>query len=102
MGQKVWLQNDIQHEGLMLGLKYALPAGDVLAALREQHMLAVGAGENVIRLVPPLNIGDEEVREACASLNAALTTLGEDTLGGQTLGGQTLGGHARANKAHHG
>jgi acetylornithine/N-succinyldiaminopimelate aminotransferase len=98
---------EVRGEGLMLGLKCALPAGDVVAALREQHMLAVGAGENVIRLVPPLNIGDEEVREACASLNAALTTLGEDTLGGQSLGGQTLGdqtlgGHARANKAHHG
>jgi len=78
---------EVRGEGLMLGLKCALPAGDVVAALREQHMLAVGAGENVIRLVPPLNIGDEEVREACASLDAALTTLG---------------GHARAAAAHHG
>jgi acetylornithine/N-succinyldiaminopimelate aminotransferase len=47
-----------------------------VAALRAQHLLAVGAGENVVRLVPPLNIGEDEVREACARLDAALTALG--------------------------
>ncbi len=66
---------EVRGEGLMLGLKCAVPTADVVSALRAQHMLAVGAGENVIRLVPPLNIGEDEVREACARLDAALTSL---------------------------
>jgi len=65
----------VRGEGLLLGLKCAPPAGDVVTALRAQHMLAVGAGDNVVRLVPPLNIGEDEVREACARLDAALTSL---------------------------
>jgi len=66
---------DVRGEGLLLGLKCAPPAGDIVTALRDQHMLAVGAGDNVVRLVPPLNIGEDEVREACARLDAALTSL---------------------------
>ncbi len=66
---------EVRGEGLLLGVKCTLPAGDVVAALRDQHMLTVGAGDNVVRLVPPLNIGEEETREACARLDAALTAL---------------------------
>jgi acetylornithine/N-succinyldiaminopimelate aminotransferase len=66
---------EVRGEGLMLGLKCAPPAGDVVAALRDQHMLAVGAGDNVVRLVPPLIIGEDEVRDACARIDAALDAL---------------------------
>jgi len=72
---------EVRGEGLMLGLKCVPPAGDVVAALRAQHMLAVGAGDNVVRLVPPLNIGEDEVRDACARLDAALTALGSTGAG---------------------
>jgi len=67
---------EVRGEGLLLGLKCAPPAGDVVTALRAQQMLTVGAGDNVVRLVPPLNIGEDEVREACACLDAALAALG--------------------------
>jgi acetylornithine/succinyldiaminopimelate/putrescine aminotransferase len=38
-------------------------------------MLAVGAGENVMRLLPPLNVSDAEIDAAIERLDAALTAL---------------------------
>ncbi|MGF1623546.1 MAG: aspartate aminotransferase family protein [Alphaproteobacteria bacterium] len=55
---------EVRGPGLMLGLRCVPPAGDVAAALREQGLLVVGAGENVVRLLPPLVIGKAEVDEA--------------------------------------
>ena len=66
---------EVRGEGLMLGLKVGPPAGDVVAALRAHRMLTVAAGDNVVRLVPPLIIGEDEMREACDSLDAALSAL---------------------------
>jgi acetylornithine/N-succinyldiaminopimelate aminotransferase len=50
--------------GLMLGLECAVPNTDVLARLRANGLLAVTAGENVIRVLPPLIIDDSHVEEA--------------------------------------
>ncbi|MBW8908506.1 aspartate aminotransferase family protein [Mesorhizobium sp. RCC_202] len=55
---------DIRGIGLMLGLKCAMPNTKVNMALRDQHLLAVPAGDNVIRLLPPLTVTDEEIGEA--------------------------------------
>jgi len=68
---------EVRGEGLMLGVKCGAPASDVVAALRAQKVLSCAAGDNVVRLVPPLIIGEDEIREACDSLNAALTALSE-------------------------
>ena len=38
-------------------------------------MLAVGAGDNVVRLLPPLNIDEAHVREAMTALDAAATDM---------------------------
>ncbi|TIW79563.1 MAG: aminotransferase class III-fold pyridoxal phosphate-dependent enzyme, partial [Mesorhizobium sp.] len=54
----------IRGTGLMLGLKCAMPNTKVNMALRDQHLLAVPAGDNVIRLLPPLTVTDEEIGEA--------------------------------------
>ena len=48
----------------MLGLKCAMPNTKVSAALRDQKLLAVPAGDNVVRLLPPLIITDDEIRDA--------------------------------------
>jgi acetylornithine/N-succinyldiaminopimelate aminotransferase len=74
---------EVRGEGLMLGLKVGPPAGDVVAALRAHRLLAVGAGDNVVRLVPPLIIGEDEMREACDSLDAALAALAAQEDGGK-------------------
>jgi acetylornithine/N-succinyldiaminopimelate aminotransferase len=55
---------DVRGQGLMLGLKMKVPNTEFLDALRAKKMLAVGAGANVIRLLPPLIITEDDVREA--------------------------------------
>ena len=66
---------DVRGSGLMLGLKCRVPNGDVIAAARKEGLLLVAAGENVVRLLPPLIIGEEEIAEAVNRLDRALTTL---------------------------
>ena len=65
----------IRGVGLMLGLKCRLPNGRVNAALREQKLLAVPAGDNVVRLLPPLNVSDEEIRLALERVRAGAASL---------------------------
>ncbi len=50
--------------GLILGLKCAVPAGEVQAAFTAEGLLSVTAGENVVRLVPPLVITDADIADA--------------------------------------
>ena len=54
--------------GLMIGLKCAVNNGDFISALREQRMLAVKAGNNTIRLLPPLNVSSDEISQALTLL----------------------------------
>ncbi len=65
----------LRGEGLMIGIECAALNADVVAALLDEKVLAVGAGENVVRLLPPLTIGEAEVSEAIAALDRAATTL---------------------------
>ncbi|HEY6578880.1 MAG TPA: aspartate aminotransferase family protein [Rhizomicrobium sp.] len=55
---------DVRGQGLMLGLKMKVPTAEFLARLRARHLLAVGAGANVVRLLPPLIVEVDHVREA--------------------------------------
>lgn len=55
---------DVRGQGLMLGLKMKVPNSEFVHGLRERHLLAAGAGGNVVRLLPPLIVGEEHVREA--------------------------------------
>ncbi|HEY4193196.1 MAG TPA: aspartate aminotransferase family protein [Mesorhizobium sp.] len=66
---------DIRGTGLMLGLKCAMSNTDVNMALRGQHLLAVPAGDNVIRLLPPLTVTDAEINEALERIRAAAGSL---------------------------
>jgi acetylornithine/N-succinyldiaminopimelate aminotransferase len=61
---------EIRGAGLMIGLKCIVPNGDVVAALRQRGLLSVPAGDNVVRLLPPLIIEDSHVAEAMAILEA--------------------------------
>jgi acetylornithine/N-succinyldiaminopimelate aminotransferase len=69
---------EVRGEGLLIGLKAGVPNGDLVAALRDEKLLTVAAGDNVVRLLPPLIIGEAEVNDAverigraCARLDAA-------------------------------
>lgn len=66
---------EIRGEGLMLGLKLHTPNMDFVAEARAQGLLVVGAGDNVVRLLPPLIIGEAEVTEAVARLDRAASAV---------------------------
>ena len=53
----------VRGTGLLMGIKAKLPNSDIIAALRTHGVLALPAGDNVIRFAPPLIITDEELRE---------------------------------------
>ena len=62
---------EVRGQGLLLGLKLRVPNTEFVAAARKQGLLIVGAGDNVVRLVPPLIIDEAQVREAMTMLSAA-------------------------------
>jgi len=64
---------ELRGQGLMLGLKMRVPNTEFVAGARQHGLLIVGAGENVVRLLPPLIVDEEQVREAIALLSAAAT-----------------------------
>ena len=61
--------------GFLRGLKLAddIAVGDMTAALREKQMLVVPAAENVLRLLPPLNITDAEIEHAYMILDSVFS-----------------------------
>ncbi|WP_064693672.1 aspartate aminotransferase family protein [Rhizobium aegyptiacum] len=66
---------DIRGEGLLLGIKAAIPSAELLQAIRAAHLLGVPAGDNVIRLLPPLVVTAEEAREGLARLESAAESI---------------------------
>jgi acetylornithine/N-succinyldiaminopimelate aminotransferase len=62
---------EVRGRGLLLGLRLHVPAAAFIAKLRENRLLAVGATENVARLLPPLNIEERHVKEAMRALMTA-------------------------------
>ena len=65
----------VRGTGLMLGLKCKIPPVDVVNAGYAQHLLTVPAADNVVRILPPLTITDQEIAEAVARLDKAAATL---------------------------
>lgn len=66
---------EIRGEGLMLGIKAKVPNTDLLMAMREERVLGVPAGDNVIRLLPPLIVTVEEAREGLKRIEQAAEHL---------------------------
>ncbi len=62
---------EVRGAGLMLGLRCLVPAAEVQQAATAEGLLSVTAGENVVRLVPPLVVTDEDCAEAVAMLDRA-------------------------------
>jgi len=60
---------DVRGEGLMMGLKMKVPNTEFVAALLKNKMLVIGAGDNVIRLLPPLIVTEDDVRAALKILS---------------------------------
>ncbi|MGN6103114.1 MAG: aspartate aminotransferase family protein [Devosia sp.] len=67
---------EVRGKGLIAGLKITPPVRDFVARLRRDHrLLAVAAGENVLRLLPPLIITEADIEEAMDKIAAAFTAL---------------------------
>ena len=69
---------EVRGEGLLIGLKAVVPSGDLVTALRDQKLLTVGAGENVVRFLPPLIVTEAEIEESVQRLERACVTLSGD------------------------
>jgi acetylornithine/N-succinyldiaminopimelate aminotransferase len=66
---------EVRGEGLLIGLKAVVPSGDLVNALRGEKLLTVGAGENVVRFLPPLIVSEAEIEESVARLERACVAL---------------------------
>ncbi|MGD9868235.1 MAG: aspartate aminotransferase family protein [Hyphomicrobiales bacterium] len=69
------LIEEVRGEGLMIGLRMRVPNTELVSALLAEHVLTVPAGDNVVRLIPPLVVSDEEIDLACEKLSAACARL---------------------------
>ena len=66
---------DIRGEGLMMGIKTKVLNTEFVKAALGQHLLVIGAGDNVVRLLPPLIVSDADVTEAVKKLEATCVAL---------------------------
>jgi acetylornithine/N-succinyldiaminopimelate aminotransferase len=66
---------EVRGEGLLVGVRCIAPAGDVIAAMRDQNLLGVAAGENVVRFIPPLIVTEAEIDQAIERLDHALAAM---------------------------
>ena len=67
--------SEVRGEGLLVGVRASVPAGELVDALRAEKMIAVAAGDNVVRLLPPLIISEQEIAEGIARLDRACARL---------------------------
>ncbi len=63
--------SDVRGEGLLIGLVAQCPNGELVQALRAEKLLAAAAGDNVVRLLPPLIIDEPEIAEAVVRIDRA-------------------------------
>jgi acetylornithine/N-succinyldiaminopimelate aminotransferase len=66
---------EVRGDGLLVGLRAVVPAGELVNAIRAEKMLTVAAGDNVVRLLPPLIISEQEMAEGVARLDRACARL---------------------------
>ena len=62
----------IRGVGLLTGLKCVVKNTEVIAAMRDEKLLGVGAGNNVIRLLPPLTVTEDEIRDGLHRIEKAV------------------------------
>ena len=68
---------EVRGEGLLMGLRMVPPASAMVEELRAENMLVPAAGDNVVRLLPPLIIGEEEISYAVDAIDRACARLAQ-------------------------
>ncbi|GAH40875.1 unnamed protein product, partial [marine sediment metagenome] len=66
---------DVRGQGLMLGMELNCSVKNIVKECMEKSLLLLGAGENVIRFVPPLIIGKKEIDKGIGILNEVLQQI---------------------------
>ncbi len=66
---------EVRGTGLLIGVRTLVPNSELVDALRAEKMIAVAAGDNVVRLLPPLIIDEQELAEGIARLDRACARL---------------------------
>ena len=66
---------EVRGRGLLLGAVVDRPAGDVVAACRDRGLLVLTAGDDVVRLAPPLTVGADDVAAALDVLAAGFASV---------------------------
>jgi acetylornithine/N-succinyldiaminopimelate aminotransferase len=66
---------EVRGEGLLLGLRAVRSSAELVDEFRAEKLLTVAAGDNVVRLLPPLIIAEAEIGEAVARIDRALTRI---------------------------
>jgi len=66
---------EVRGVGLMIGIELRARVTPYLKALAEEGVMALPAGNTVLRLLPPLVISDEELSEACDAIERVLTRV---------------------------
>src|SRR5713101_2191901 len=68
---------EVRGEGLLVGLRTAVPNSELVDELRAEKMITVAAGDNVVRLLPPLIVSEDEIATALGRLERACARIAE-------------------------
>ena len=71
------LIEEVRGEGLLVGLKLKAPPADFAEAALAQRLLVIPAGDNVVRILPPLIVSDDELAEGVRRLDSAASAVEE-------------------------
>jgi acetylornithine/N-succinyldiaminopimelate aminotransferase len=69
---------EIRGQGLMMGIKTHIPNTDLAKAAENEDLLVITAGDNVVRLLPPLIVGEAEIGEAVGRIDRACQALEDE------------------------
>jgi acetylornithine/N-succinyldiaminopimelate aminotransferase len=66
---------EVRGEGLLVGLRALVPNAELVDELRAEKTITAAAGDNVVRLLPPLIVSEDEIAEAVARIERACSRL---------------------------
>jgi acetylornithine/N-succinyldiaminopimelate aminotransferase len=77
---------EVRGEGLLVGLRAVVPSAQLVDELRAEKMITVAAGDNVVRLLPPLIVSEHEVADAVRRIDRACARIAQALKGPQRQG----------------
>jgi acetylornithine/N-succinyldiaminopimelate aminotransferase len=66
---------EVRGEGLLVGLRAVVPSAELVDELRAEKLITVAAGDNVVRLLPPLIVSEAEIAEGVARIDRACARI---------------------------